>query len=110
MGFLSSLFKPQIKSIEEAERAIFRTFYVGFLTMAVGFGMLFTIVLMPLGIALMIVGGVILAMNMVWLALASRKNRTVKNCPRCHKPNRIYTEERYFKCAGCGYHAVIRET
>ena len=109
MGLLTSLFKPEIKSIEEAERAIFRAFYVGFLTMVVGFALIFTIFLMPEGIALMAIGGIILAANIVWIALASHKNKIVKKCPRCSKPNTVFAEERYFKCADCGFHAVLRE-
>ena len=109
MGFLSSLFKSEIKSIEEAERATFRAFYAGFLVMAVGFGLIFTVFLMPVGIALMAIGGTILALNMIWVAAASRKNSIVKNCPKCRKPNKIFAEERFFKCTGCGFRVVLRE-
>lgn len=109
MSFLTSLLKPHIRSIEEAERATFRVFYIGFMIMAIGLVMILTVILMPIGIALMLVGGAILALNLMWLAVVSRKSRIVKNCPRCHKPNSIYAEERRFKCAGCGYYAILRE-
>ena len=109
MSFLSSLFRPSIRSIEEAERAIFRAFYVGFLIMAIGVGLIFTVVLMPVGVGLVALGGAILLVDMIWVTLASRKNKIVKNCPRCRKPNAVYSEERFFKCASCGYYAVLRE-
>jgi len=109
MSFLSSLFKPQIRDIEEAEQATLRAFYAGFLAMGIGLIMILTVALMPVGLALMIVGGAILALNLMWLAIASRKNKIMKSCPRCHKPNSAYSQDRYFKCSACGFYVVLRE-
>ncbi len=109
MGLFSSLFKPNIRSIQDAERVTFRWFYVGFLAIGAGLGLTATLFLSPVGIALIVVGSTTVLITIAWLVAASRRNTVVKNCPRCDRPNSVYREEAYFKCASCGYFAILRE-
>ena len=109
MGWLSSLFKPNIRTIQDAERVTFRWFYVGFLAIGIGLGLTLTLLFSPIGVTVMGVGGAIVLLTIIWLALASKRSTVTKSCPRCGKQNSIFREEPYFKCISCGYFAILRE-
>lgn len=109
MNRLSSLLKPEVRSIQDAERYTFRWFYAGFLSIFLGAILTLTIVLSPVGITLMGIGGAIILLTIGWLVIASRNNSIKKACPRCDKVNTIFKEERFFKCMKCGYFMVLHE-
>lgn len=108
MGWLSSLFKPKFRSIQEAERALFPWYYVGFVTTGIGLVLMFTLVLSPVGLTVIAIGGVIILLATIWLVLASKRSTITKNCPRCGRPNSIFQGEAYFKCISCGYFAILQ--
>ena len=108
MGRLSSLLKPNYRTVQDAEQAAFRSFYVGFI--AIGGGLLLGLLMSstPLGASIMSAGGLVVMGSIIWFILISRNTET-RPCPRCGTANSVFGGETHFKCVLCGYVVLLRE-
>jgi len=104
-----SLFRPNVSTIKDAERVALRWFSIGFVMLGSGFVLTFVLAGRSVGPAVLATGAVIGLGTVIWVALATRYNTVRKTCPRCSASNAVFRGENYFRCAACGFFAVLRE-
>ncbi len=107
MGGLSS-FKPQINSIQDAERMTMWCLGVGLISIIVGF-LFVSFVNLTIGGVFIGFGALLIIGIMFWVAYASRVGAITKYCPRCREANRVFKGDYYMRCSNCGYFWVFGE-
>ncbi len=109
MGLFSTFFRGEFKTVKEVEAAAFRTFYSGLIVLIVGLILTLTLVFIPFGISLMILGGLIMLADILWFVFVSKRNSINIQCPACQKDNQVFPGDSYFNCIYCGKIVLLRE-
>jgi len=109
MGWWPTFFHGEFKTVKEVEAAAFRMFYSGLIVLIAGLILTLTLVFRPFGVALMILGGLIMAVDIFCFGCVSKRNSINIQCPACQKDNQVFPGDTYFNCIYCGKIVLLRE-
>jgi hypothetical protein len=96
---------PKIRTMGQAEEIGYKLMMVGGGIMGVGLLLCLTVLFVGLGIPLLILGGLVVLADIVWMFYVMRRPTEEVKCPYCHKRNVVLAGVPSFACDDC-HHTI----
>lgn len=101
MRRMAAAFKLEFDTVRDLEHKGFRAFWISGITLAIGVVLTMLAITAPIGVPLIIIGGVAFLCAMVWVTLQSKERTRKIFCPYCATSNDVFESRSQFDCDIC---------